>query len=249
MAVGGAVFGWYSRFMARLEQQRRAQEAFARQLIISQENERKRIAGELHDGLGQDLLLIKNRLGLLVGNAEHSPEVAVQLAEITSSASRAIADVRSISQALRPSALEQVGITRAIEWMVTQVSQATPARFSTELDTIDGLLPPETEINLYRIVQEALNNAVKHSRASEVIVQVKREPAGLFVSVFDDGQGFDSQPTPVEKTTRDGFGLAGMKERAKVLGGRLDIHSAPGKGTRLVVTIPLQGTSNANKNC
>ena len=239
LAVCGTAFVWYFHRMAGLEKKRAAQEAFTRQLLHSQENERKRVASELHDGLGQDLLLIKNRLNLLAAGSNHTPEVARQLAEISASATQAIADVRTISHALRPSALEQVGFTKAIEWMVEQIAEASGIRFSTELDEIDGLLGSDQEINLYRIVQEGLNNVIKHSQASQVILEIKREPVSISVSLFDNGRGFDPELTGHNGVARPSFGLTGIRERAKVLGGFVILQSAPGSGTRLTLNVPL----------
>jgi signal transduction histidine kinase/ligand-binding sensor domain-containing protein len=233
------VLMWSYRHKINLERKRAAQEAFTRQLILSQENERKRVAGELHDGLGQDLLLIKNRLAMLTSNGKHSPELTRQLKEISATASEAIADVRSISHALRPTALEQVGLTKAIEWMVEQNAEASTSKFSTELENIDGLLSPEMEINLYRILQEALNNVIKHAQASGVIVQIKREPAQIAVSIFDNGRGFETEHPEHNGEKQSRFGLTGMAQRAKVIGGKLQIQSAPGTGTRLTVEVPV----------
>jgi signal transduction histidine kinase/ligand-binding sensor domain-containing protein len=239
LAICGTAFAWYFRRMAGLEKKRAAQEAFTRQLLHSQEDERKRVASELHDGLGQDLLLIKNRLNLLTAGSSHTPEVARQLKEISTSTTRAIADVRAISHALRPSALEQVGFTKAIEWMVEQIGEASAIKFSTELDDINGLLGPDQEINLYRIVQEGLNNVIKHSQASQVILEIKREPASISVSLFDNGRGFDPELTGHNGVARPSFGLTGIRERAKVLGGFIILQSAPGTGTRLTLNVPL----------
>jgi signal transduction histidine kinase len=233
----GVVLLWVYRLKVNLQREHAAQEAFTHQLILSQENERNRVASELHDGLGQELLLVKNRLRLL---AEVSnPELATQLIEISATTSQAIADVRSISHGLRPSALEQVGLTKAIEWMIEQIAQSSPVKYSAELENIDGLLTPEMEINVYRIVQEALNNVIKHSEASEVIVELKKQPETILVSVYDNGRGFDAKPTERNGRSHRGFGLTTMAERTKVLGGRLELHSARGTGTRLTVHVPL----------
>jgi len=238
-ALCAAIAGWYFRRLIRLEEKRAAQEAFTRQLLLSQEHERKRVASELHDGVGQDLLLIKNRVGLLAANTKHPSEIIRQLSEISKDATRAIADVRAISHALRPGALEQVGLTKAIESMIEQIAETSTTKFSTEIENIDDLLAPDIEINLYRIVQEALNNVMKHAQASRVIVEMRREPAGLRVSILDNGRGFDPMRTDRDGEAEPGLGLAGMGERAKVLGGRIGLQTAPGKGTRLTLTVPL----------
>jgi len=244
LAATCSVFGaiYYAR-VAHLQAAHQAQAAFTRELILSQENERKRIAGELHDTLGQDLLLIKNRLGILAATAQHPPEVARQLGELSQTASRTIGDVRSISQALRPVALEQVGLTKAIAWMIEQIGQVSTTKFSLEIDNIDGLLTPDLEINLYRIVQEALNNVVKHAQATEVIVVASRGPGQITLSILDNGRGFDSNDQEAERSKqgrRATLGLAGMAERAKMLDGHFEIQSAQAIGTKVTLTVPLQ---------
>lgn len=239
VVLAAAAYGGFHRRVIRLEKERTVQHGFARQLIISQENERKRVAAELHDGLGQNLLLIKNRLALALTRQSDAAEHLRQLEAATAATTRAISEVRAISQALRPAALEQAGLTKAIEWMVEQLGAGSPVKFSTELDNIDGLLAPELEINLYRIVQEGLNNITRHAGARQVILELKREQAGVSVSILDDGLGFDVEKMRNDPDARRGLGLAGMKERAEYLGGSFDLQSAPGRGTRVTVRVPL----------
>jgi len=241
-AAAGVV---YYMHVSRLQATHRAQAAFTRELILSQENERKRIAGELHDGLGQDLLLIKNRIGMLAVTAKYEPEVARQLGELSVTASRTIGEVRSISQGLRPAALEQVGLTKAVDWMIEQIGEASTTKFTSEIDNLDGALGPDLEINLYRIVQEALNNVIKHAQATEVMVVARREPGQITVSILDNGRGFDSNDQEAERC-RQGrkatLGLAGMAERAKLLDGHIEIQSTPGIGTKVTLMVPLRKT-------
>ena len=120
VVLAAVVYGGFHRRVIRLEKERAAQQAFTRQLILSQENERKRVAAELHDGLGQDLLLVKNRLAMAAARQADAAELNRQLDAATAATTRAIGEVRTISHALRPAALEQVGLTKAIEWMVEQ---------------------------------------------------------------------------------------------------------------------------------
>ena len=237
VAICGAALAWVYRLKTSLDRRHAAQEKITRQLILSQENERHRVASELHDGLGQDLLLMKNHLGMLAEKV--TPDVSKQLLEISTFTSQAIAEVRSISHALRPSALEQVGLTKAIEWMVDQIAQTSTAKYSSELENIDGVLKADMEINLYRIAQEALNNVIKHSQATEVIVQLAREPEAIVVSVFDNGRGFEKKSSERNGSVHGGFGLSNMAERAKVLGGRIEIQSNAGGGTRLTLQVPI----------
>jgi signal transduction histidine kinase/ligand-binding sensor domain-containing protein len=236
------VYGSVHRRVLRLEKARAAQQSFTQQLLLSQENERKRVAAELHDGLGQDLMLVKNRLVMAAARQADPAELARQLDAATAATTRAIGEVRAISHALRPTALEQVGLTKAIEWMVEQLGEGNATKFAAELDTIDGLLAPEMEMNLFRIIQEGLNNIIRHAGATQVILEVKRETGGLRVSLFDDGRGFDAEKLRGEAAARRGLGLASMDERVKYLAGSLDLQSAPGRGTRMTVQIPLPKT-------
>jgi signal transduction histidine kinase len=237
----------FYRHAARVRKLKSGHEVFTRELLLSQENERKRIASELHDSLGQDLLLIKNRLSLLAADVKQLPAVLTQLKELSVAASRAIADIRSISQALRPAALEQVGLTKAIEWMIEQLGETSPIRFSGEIDNIDGLLPPDSEMNFYRIIQEALNNVIKHAQATEVLVSVKRDQFGIALSVHDNGRGLNSkilQDAQSRRQKKPTLGLVSMAERAKLLAAEIQIQSAEGKGTRLTLALPLPQFQN-----
>jgi len=239
LIVAGCVFGFYEWRLSRLHRARKAQQVLSRSLIESQERERQRIATDLHDSLGQDLMLINNRVTLLASKVADPSEVAKQLGEISQTTVRAIAEMRAIAEALRPPDLEHIGITKAIEWLVDKVAGVSPARILTELERIDGLLSAEQEIHLYRIIQEGLNNVLKHASASRAILEVKREPTSIRVSLFDNGKGFDLQSRLAASGARPGIGFSSMSERARVLGGELDIQSAPDQGTRLTVSIPV----------
>jgi signal transduction histidine kinase/ligand-binding sensor domain-containing protein len=237
--VGAVIYVGMRRRVLRLDRESLARQLFARQLIRSQEQERKRVAAELHDGLGQDLLLIKNRLSLAVSRRANATESNQQIDAAVAATNRAIKEIRAISHALRPAALDQVGLTMAIEGMVEQLAEGTRLKFSADLDPIDGLLAPEMEMNLFRIIQEGLNNILRHANATLVILEVKREETRLWVSLYDDGRGFDAARLLGASGLREGLGLTTMTERAKYIGGNLDIQSAPGRGTRVTVHIRL----------
>jgi len=200
-------------------------------LIESQEQERKRVAGELHDSLGQSLQVIKGRAQLGSNSAADASESAKQFEEISAAAGQAIQEVRTISHALRPAELDQLGLAKAIEWMVEKTNATSATRFACEVDSLDRLTP-EMEISLYRIAQEGINNVLKHANATEVILQLQREGGAVRFSIFDNGRGVVKPARP------EGQGLLGIAERVRLLGGKFDIQSAPGKGTRLTVTIP-----------
>jgi signal transduction histidine kinase len=242
VVVAALVSGGFYQLMRRLRNEHAAQQAFIRQVVLAEENERKRIAGELHDGLGQNLLLIKNRLTLAVARQSDAAEHARQLEAAMAATTRAIGEVRAISHALRPAALDQVGLAKAIESMVEDLGEGSVTNFAVELDKIDGLLAPEMEMNLFRIIQEGLNNITRHAGAGQVILEVKREEPGLRVSLFDNGRGFDTDKLRTEAGARRGLGLVSMAERVKYLAGSLDLQSAPGRGTRVTVQVPLAQT-------
>jgi ligand-binding sensor domain-containing protein/signal transduction histidine kinase len=228
-------------YQARVKQLRKAhaqQEAFSRRLLESQEAERKRIAAELHDSLGQNLLIIKNRA--LLGLAEPPELMREQLDEISAATSQAIEEVREIAYNLRPYQIDRLGLTRSIEAMLKKVAVASGIRFSAEVAPLRGVFSKEAEINLYRIVQEGVNNIVKHSGATEARVSIKRGERDVVLLIEDNGKGFAvEQPTAAE-AGKPGFGLAGLAERVRILRGSHKVESVLGKGTTITITIATQ---------
>jgi len=242
LTLGGLVaLSWRYR-VSQLERAQAAQQAFSQQLIASQEAERKRIAAEMHDSLGQRLVVIKNLAYLLLRSKKASPahdSDAQTIAEISDEASSAIAETREISYNLRPFQLDRLGLTKAIEAMVRTTGIASGIRFTSELDNIDDVFPEDLRINFYRIVQESLGNIMKHAQATEVSVRVKRSIENVILTIEDNGRGFTSDersPLP----SRSGFGLTGMGERARLLGGELKVRSTQGRGTAVLFESPLR---------
>jgi signal transduction histidine kinase/ligand-binding sensor domain-containing protein len=239
LGVGGSVFGWYEGRLHRLRREQTAQATFARQLISSQESERQRIAGELHDGLGQDLLIITNQAQFGLSQEVNPPATVARLKEISGAAVQALQQVRRISHNLRPALLDELGFTKATAAMIGRAGQSAALRVAVQLEEVDGLLPAEFEINLFRIVQESLNNILKHAGASEARVALTRTPRRLRLEIQDNGRGFD--PARSSAPGGRGLGLRQIAERAKIMGARLDVQSQPGQGTRLTLEIPLPG--------
>jgi len=241
----GTVGAAWKRRVAHWRRTQDTQQTFARQLIASQEGERKRIAGELHDSLGQQLLIITNRAALGKQCAgDSSRRVVEQLDEITASALQAIGEVRAIAQNLRPTNLDRLGLAAAIEEMVEKASGAAGVELSADIGPLEGVLEPDGQIVVYRIIQESLNNVLKHSGATRGSVEVWCEDAILRITVRDNGQGFkeeSDQPKPVNGT---GMGLVGIAERVRMLGASHTLVSVPGQGTTLNVIIPVQRQSN-----
>jgi signal transduction histidine kinase len=220
----------------RLEQQQITQSAFSRQILQSQESERGRIAANLHDSLGQSLLVIKNQAQLAMQSAKDEPLVQQRLDEISVIASQAVEEVRQITHNLRPYQLDRLGLAQAIRAIVERAAENCPIVFASHVDDIDGIFGKESEIHVYRIVQECLNNIIKHSGAIEAAVVIKKQTATVSMSFRDNGRGFDTgQSDPYNA----GFGLGGIAERTKILGGKLLVESQPGKGTNLTVLIPI----------
>jgi PAS domain S-box-containing protein len=216
--------------------EQRARAKYTRQLIASQEAERTRIAAELHDGLGQNLLLIKNRAQLALGKESHAADLHEQMKGISDLASQTIAEVRQISHELHPPQLDHLGLTRALEAMIDGTAQASDIVFGHKLDFVDDIFSKDAAMNLYRIVQENLNNVLKHSRAKKAKIKLERDVHEVQLSISDDGCGFEPEESG---DNPKGLGLKNIAERVKILGGKFKIDSQPGKGTRVEVTVPF----------
>jgi signal transduction histidine kinase/ligand-binding sensor domain-containing protein len=215
-----------------LEQRTKDQQELSRQLLESQENERKRIGIGLHDSLGQNLLVMKNLAVIGLEVSQKSKSTDVQLGEISHLASQALAEVREISYNLRPHHLDQLGLTGALKSIISRISASSQLNIHDDLDDVNNLFPQQEEINVFRIVQESVNNILKHSRATEATITVKRNSDHVTVDISDNGCGFDHR--------KQGFGLTGMAERTRILGGTLEVKSFVGTGTTIHVVIPVK---------
>jgi signal transduction histidine kinase len=234
-SVVGGLFLFYRRRVRVLEKEKFIQQEFSLRLMESQENERKRIAGELHDGLGQNLLVIRNRALLGLKDAKLSKQARDQLDQISSVATQAIDEVREISYDLRPYQLDRLGLTKAIRSITSRL--ASSVQFSMDVDSIDDEVGKDQAIHVYRIVQEGINNILKHAGASEASVLIRVEKDNLRITISDNGKGV-LQASSDEPDGRQGFGLVGISERAKVMNGTMTMESTPNGGTTLTVLIP-----------
>jgi signal transduction histidine kinase/ligand-binding sensor domain-containing protein len=240
MCVALAAIAWNWR-ISSLQRIQLAQQAFSQQLISSQESERKRIAVDLHDSIGQRLVVIQN-LALFFLDSENKEDTQ-PIHEITTEAVSAIEEAREISYNLRPIQLDRLGLTKALESVARTVSRASALPILTDIDNIDNVFSEEIRINLYRIVQESLNNVVKHAHATKASISIRRTSGRVLMTVSDNGSGFMAD---AHHSGKGGLGLTGMSERAHLLGGELEVRSTPGHGTIVVVDIPLRGgTENA----
>jgi signal transduction histidine kinase/ligand-binding sensor domain-containing protein len=236
--------------LRQLERAQIAQRAFSQQLIASQESERKRIAADLHDSIGQRLIVVNNLALLLLRSNDpnkSNQKEAQTLKEISTEASLAIEEARGISYNLRPIQLDRLGLNKAIEGLIRTISHASGIRFSTELDNVDDLFSEALRINFYRIVQESLNNIMKHAKATQVSILLRRTEALLTLTIEDNGAGIRSVSRPAP-TGQNGFGLTGMAERARLLGGTFQIRPGPERGTLIAVEIPLGEGKRGQQN-
>jgi len=228
------VFVLYKRRIAALQRINLAKETFARQLIESQENERRRIAAELHDSLGQSLVLIKNWALLGLKSDKEKKPTAANLNEISETASEAINEVREIAYNLGPYQLERLGLRSTIVEMIEKVSASSTIEFDLNIDEITEKLNKEQEVNIFRIVQETVNNVIKHAEATRVSISLTAEAGKVFYNISDNGKGL----APNAQSDSKGFGMLGIAERVSLLKGAIAVSSDPGKGTSINVTIP-----------
>ncbi|HJZ81514.1 MAG TPA: two-component regulator propeller domain-containing protein [Pyrinomonadaceae bacterium] len=239
LSVAGAAVLVYERRLVRLRRAHAAQESFSRQLIESQEQDRKRVAGELHDSLGQSLAIIKSRAALSLSQPQDHEKAIEQMEEISAAAVHAIDEVREIAYHLRPYQLDRLGLTRALEAMLKKTVDSNVIKIKLELDDVDGVFEKESEINLYRIVQESVGNILKHAEATEATVAIKKDEREIRISIQDNGRGFNPEGAFLREPGRSGFGLFGIAERVRMMRGQHVIDSAPGAGTTLTIKFDL----------
>jgi PAS domain S-box-containing protein len=209
----------------------------AGRLIASQEAERHRIARELHDDVSQQLALVSMSLDRLslshVSGPEPFREVRAQIVDIA-------ADLHSLSHELHPSKLQALGLVESLTSLCRDVAKQSGVHVAFVHEHVPSALDPAVALCLYRIVQEALHNVARHSGAREADVRLRHEDHSLILHVTDSGVGFDS-----EKADRGGLGLVSMRERAALLNGQLELYAFPGRGTRIVVRLPLNPVGDA----
>lgn len=222
-----------------LAQSRHALQQLSARLVDAQETERRAISRELHDEVGQSLGALLVDIGRLSTTLSGGPpEVKAQLDNLKSVAERTFQSVRNIALLLRPSMLDDLGLAAALEWQGREVSRHSEIEVSVESESIPEDLPDEHKIYIYRLVQEALNNAVRHSGARNAKVVAERAANSILVRITDDGRGFDPGRSR-------GMGILGMEERVKRLGGTLRVESQAGKGTTVTAELPIPAGGEA----
>jgi signal transduction histidine kinase len=219
------------------------------QVVGAQETERQRIARELHDATGQSLTAIALGLRGVEAILASNPSVAVeQVKELRSFSTHALGELRQIIADLRPSQLDDLGLVAALQWYVQEFEKHNSIHTEFVVEGDRSRLPSEYETVLFRISQEALTNIARHANASRVAVRLKVYPAQIDLTVEDNGRGFDPAEVLRGDRPHPGWGLLGVQERSLLLGGRYEIDSAPGRGTRIHVSIPLIVETKDAKN-
>ena len=210
-------------------------------LINAQENERKRIAIELHDELGQSLIGLKFQLSNLAKKFKEDQEgLKPDIEQALHTIDRMTEDVRRLSRDLRPSVLEHLGLFEALQWLLGEYSKQYPFKIFSTIQEPDFSFSKGQEIIIFRIFQEALTNIGKHAQARQVLIDMKERGEEVVFSIKDNGKGFDFQEALSSTLPERGLGLTAMDERARMAGGALNILSRKGKGTKITFTVPVK---------
>ncbi len=224
---------WYQ---IKLREKEAARQILLDSLVTAQEDERLRLARELHDQTGQTLTNLLIRLKT-IERKSGQPAIKEELGEAQHIVSNTIEQVRDISYSLRPPVLEEFGLAAAIQDMTADLADRTDIKVHFNCD-LESNIKPETEMMLYRIVQEGLTNIVRHSEASNVTVGLREQQQTFYLKIEDDGKGFDPATITVDGESKR-LGLLSMNERAELIGGRLNMYSSPGQGTTIEVYVPI----------
>jgi two-component system sensor histidine kinase UhpB len=227
----------FNRMLSEHERHAEQMQQLSRQILQAQEEERQRLARELHDEAAQALTSLLVHLRLL--ERAHEPEKAQQniqkLRELTA---QALEEVRRVALDLRPTILDDLGLGAALEWRVDEFTQASGVQAKIQMEGLERRLPREIELVFYRVGQETLNNIARHAQAKHVSVSLRRANGTISLEVIDDGIGFN--PTSRPTHTPRCLGLLGMRERLAMIDGALTLESAPGDGTRMLTFAPLK---------
>jgi signal transduction histidine kinase len=221
----------------QLQQRQASRGHLLQKLVTAQEDERKRIARELHDETSQTLALLSLKLETALMSRPF--DLPQHLRDAQGLTARAIDEVHQLIFNLRPSVLDDLGLGPAIRWVAERQLEPLGVNVRCEFTGLDERLPPEIETAVFRVVQEAVTNIARHAGADAVLVEASLRDGLLTVEIEDDGKGFDPEEVQVSDATGAGLGLLGMRERVEVFGGSLRLESAPRRGTRVTFRIPV----------
>jgi two-component system sensor histidine kinase UhpB len=233
----------FNQMLARLEENAVELQQLSRRLLQAQEEERHRLARDLHDEAAQALTSLLVHLRLL--ERAHTPDEAqARVQELRELTAQALDDVRRVALDLRPTILDDLGLGPALEWRVDEFGRADGVRATVTINKLERRLPRETELALYRVGQEALSNVVKHADARTVSVRLSQTNGDVTLEIVDDGRGFDPEHPHAGKAP--GLGLVGMQERMAMVGGRLVIETTPGQGAKILARAPITQENKAD---
>ncbi len=226
---------------------------FAEQHLTIQEAERRRIATDLHDGLGQSLSLLKLGIQEAVRQMQMGDSVPRKVVEsvrqLIPKVAAALDELRRVSMDLRPSTLDDLGLLPTLSWFAREFEIANPnTRIERRISVVEIDVPEPLKLAIYRILQEAVNNAVKHARADCITVSLQREQHVLAFAVEDNGKGFDPAALASRIDARRGLGMQSMKERAELSGGTCTVTSALGRGTRICASWPATKATDGDRD-
>ena len=214
---------------------------YLRQVLQAQEEERKRLARELHDDTSQQILLLTHGVDNIASKADHylPKELRNELEKLYELSKQTYQGIKRYAQALRPGILDDLGLVPAIKWLAQELNNLAGIEVQVRIGAIPSLAQ-ETQLVLFRIVQEALNNIHRHSGASEASIMVECQGAEIRVTINDNGRGFKLPPQLSEFAGQGKLGLTGMEERVQLIGGELEVSSQEGKGTTIIVKAPTK---------
>jgi PAS domain S-box-containing protein len=237
--------------MARdITEERRLQDNlqfYLRQVLQAQEEERKRLARELHDDTSQQILLLTHGIDNVAYKAERysSQELRNELGRLYELSQQTYQGIKHYAQALRPSILDDLGLVAAIKWLADETHNLSGIDVGVKIDTIPPL-SPETQLVLFRIAQESLNNVQRHSRASEASIRLECQGDAIRMTVSDNGKGFRLPRQLSEFANQGKLGLTGMEERVQLVAGKLEVSSWEGKGTTITIRVPTELCAGAS---
>jgi two-component system sensor histidine kinase UhpB len=229
------------RLFQRLIEGERRFRSLAKAVWKVQEDERRRLARELHDGLGQTLTALTHQLERLRGRLDdgEARDLAPRLADAVETARLALNESRELSRLLRPPVLDDLGLPAALSWLARTLEERAGLRVELAIEGLAERLDPDLETLVFRLVQESLTNVLRHAMVDRARVAVACSGERLELQVVDGGRGFDAQAVLAGRDGESGSGLRGMRDRLELFGGRLELTSAPGRGTRVAATVPL----------
>jgi signal transduction histidine kinase len=221
-----------------LKEHERELKMLARQLALVEERNRQQVAAALHDRIGQTLAALKVRAGL-IRQAGSTGEASAQAEKLMAQLDELMEETWSLTFELCPPALYEVGLEAALEWLCSEMAQRSQVEITYTDDGSDKPLTGELRGMVFQMTRELLNNAIRHGRPGRVDIETRRSGGQLRIVVEDDGAGFDPEAQKYDNQSVGGFGLLSIRERLGHFGGRLEAGSAPGRGARMTLVLPL----------